>query len=125
MADQEQYTLTPRGDYIHLVTKGELNIETLDAPANAALAMAAKTKITKLLDDVRYVDNKGVSIPLQAKGVGILWKLRAFTKVAILFKDQDLGRMFFSTLEAMHISGRFRGFYNEAEAIAWLEADNE
>ncbi len=121
MPEEKQYSVAAKGDYIHLITRGVLDIKNLDAPANAALELGKKNNITKLLDDIRYVDKSFVSIPIQAKGVGILWKLRAFDKVAILFQDQDLEKMFFSTLEAIHINGKFRGFYDEAEAVAWLQ----
>ena len=123
MTEKQHFTVTSSGDYIHLVTEGLIEEKDLEAPANAAIALAEKTNVRKLLDDIRNVDKSGVSISVQAKGVGILWKLRAFDKVAVLLKDRDLGKIFFATLEALHVSSKFRGFYDEAEAITWLQAD--
>ncbi len=118
-----QFTVERRGSYIHLVTRGKLEIDSLDAPANAAIALAQKEKVDKLLDDIRFIDSTGASITVQSKGFGILWKLRTFKKVAIVFKHDEIGRLFFSTLQAMHISSKFNGFKDEAEAVAWLEQE--
>lgn len=122
--EKGQFSVDKRGDYVYLVTRGKLDVENLDAPANAALALAKEEDLDKLLDDIRYVDSTGVSIPIQSKGFGIIWKLRTFKKVAIVFKEEEIGRLFFSTLQAMHITSKFHGFKDEAEAIAWLEEDN-
>lgn len=119
--DDAQFTVEKRGNYIHLVTRGRLEIESLEAPANAAIALAEKEKVDRLLDDIRFIDSTGASIKVQSKGFGILWKLRTFKKVAIVFKQDEVGRLFFSTLQAMHITSRFNGFKDEAEAVAWLE----
>lgn len=119
-----QFSVEARDDYVYLVTRGRLDVDNLDAPANAALSLAKEKKIDKLLNDIRYVDSSGVDISIQSKGFGVLWKLREFKKVAIIFKEREIGRLFFSTLEAMHITSKFGGFDNEADAIAWLK-DNK
>lgn len=117
----EKFSATVKGDYIHLKTWGELNTDDLEAPVMHALELAKKNNITKILDDIREVDSAAVSLPVQMKGAGILWKLRAFKKVAIIFKDEEIGYLFFSMLESLHLSGNFKGFNDEAEAIKWLE----
>lgn len=123
-AEKSDFTVKVNGDYVHLVTRGKLNLEDLEAPANAAIELGKKEKVDKLLDDIRGVDSTGANIRVQAKGFAILWKLREFKKVVIVFKHKELGRLFFSTIQTMHITSRFNGFDNEADAIAWLEDDN-
>lgn len=126
MADSEQrFSVQVVDNYIHLKTWGALNGQDLDAPANAALALAQKEHIDKLLDDIREIDTSGVSIPIQAKAMGIIWKLRAFKKVAIVLKGSRIRSLFFSTLDVLHlnIDAKFKGFEDEQEAIAWLQKD--
>ena len=119
------FSVEVRDDYVHLVTRGKLDLQDLDAPANAAIALAQDKKLDKLLDDIRYVDAAGANIAVQSKGFGVLWKLRTFKKVAIVFKQERLGRLFFSTIQSIHITSKFRGFDNEADAIAWLKDDKD
>lgn len=122
MADEKKFKAEIKDDYILLETWGELTMDDLDAPANAALALAEEHKIDKLLDDIRNIDPTPVSVPIQAKGVEVLWKLRKFRKVALVFKGEEIGWLFLSTLDAMHLNltEKFKGFTNEVEAINWL-----
>lgn len=119
---EDKYKASVQGDYILLETWGGLAIDDLDAPADAALALAEEKKIDKLLDDIRRVDQTPISVPIQAKGFAVLWKLRKFRKVAIVFSGKEIGWLFLSTLNAMHLNlnSKFKGFDNEAEAINWL-----
>lgn len=121
----KQFSVAVVGDYIHLKTWGKLEIESLDAPANAALTLSQEQHIDKLLDDIREVDGSNASIHIQTKSMGILWKLRTFRKVAIVLENSRLQTLFFATLEALHLNldAKFKGFNNEAEAIAWLRED--
>jgi hypothetical protein len=123
--EPQQFSLEAKDDYIHLKTWGGLDAENIDAPANAALALAEEKHIDKLLDDIRGVDSSGASIPIQAKGMGVLWKLRAFKKVAIVLNESRLRTLLFSTLDTLHLDRdiKFKGFEDEAEAIAWLKSD--
>ncbi|HSW98877.1 MAG TPA: STAS/SEC14 domain-containing protein [Candidatus Saccharimonadales bacterium] len=122
---EKQFSVDLVGNYIHLKTWGKLEIETLDAPANAALSLSQEHHIDKLLDDIREVDSSNASIHIQTKAMGILWKLRTFRKVAIVLQGSRLQTLFFATLEALHLNldSKFKGFENEAEAIAWLQED--
>lgn len=120
-----KYSVEDKGDYISLKTWGRLQVDHLHEPAEAALALAKEKGITKLLDDIRGVDTTDLGIPVQTKGMSILWKLRSFDKVAILFESQELGGVFFTALETMHVPLKFRGFYNEEAAIAWLQEGSE
>lgn len=123
MDGQKRYSAEVVNDYIKLKTWGLLDERDVDAPANAALELAETHKITKLLDDIREVDTSGLSIAIQTKSMGILWKLRHFKKVAIVMNDSKLQSVFFSTLEALHLNldAKFKSFNNEAEAISWLK----
>jgi SpoIIAA-like len=123
MADKNQFSIAVEDGYLRLKTWGELDTEGLDAPVNAALDLSREKGITKLLDDVREVDAANVSISVQTKGVGIMWRLRQFDKVAILFGSQRLSGIFFQLLDTVHLNVKIRGFYDEAEAIAWLKSD--
>lgn len=125
MDKQQQFSLNVSGDYVHLKTWGPLIMDDLEAPARAALMLAQERRIDKLLDDIRDVDTSDVSMRLQAKAMGILWKLRTFKKVAIILQGSRIKNLFFSTLDVLHLSGgsTFKGFESEAEAIAWLQED--
>jgi len=118
----QQFSVKAADGYIHLKTWGALDEAQLDAPANAALALAKEKNIDKLLDDIREVDTSAVSIPMQAKSMGILWKLRAFKKVAIVMGESRVRTLFFSTLDALHLDReiKFKGFDSLDEAVAWL-----
>jgi hypothetical protein len=124
MSVEQHFSLEKRDDYIHLRTWGSLDESHLDVPAEAALKLAEDEQIELLLDDIRDVDTSGVSIPIQAKGMGVLWKLRKFKKVAIVLGDNPLKHIFFSTVEALHVTQgtQFKGFENEVEAIEWLHS---
>ncbi len=123
----QQFSVDVVDDYVHLKTWGELDENNLAAPANAALSLASERQISKLLDDIRDIDSTKVSIPIQSKAMGIIWKLRTFKKVAILMNESRIQTLFFSTLSALHLNldSKFKGFDNEAEAIAWLRAPEQ
>lgn len=125
MAAEDKYRVSVQGDYVFLETWGELTMDDLEAPATAALQLAEEHGIDKLLDDIRRVEEGQISVPVQAKGVGVLWKLRKFRKVAIVFSGKEIGWLFLSTLEAMHLNtnGRFKGFTNQTDAIVWLKEE--
>lgn len=119
----EKFSVEAVGDYIHLKTWGELKSDDINQPVEAAIALAKEKKIYKLLDDIREVDSSNISIPVQAKGLGALWKLQYFKKVAIILRGDELGWMLTSSLEAMHIefSSKIKGFKDdETAAVAWL-----
>jgi hypothetical protein len=119
------YKLNAQSNYIRLETWGPIHIEDLDAPAKAALALRKETGIDKLLDNIQNVDDSRVNINIQTKGVGVIWSLREFKKVAIVFKSGDMGKMFLATLEAMHLNlnNKFKGFDNETDAVKWLQEE--
>ena len=120
---KNQFKVERREGYIHLQTWGDMQLDGLEKPAEAALELAKETGIDKLLDNIHDVE-ESVSFPVQLKGVQILWKLRKFKKVAVVFKQNELGNIFLSSLSALKMDGGdFRGFSNETEAIAWLRGE--
>jgi len=115
-----QFKVENRGDYIYLKTWGDMQLDGLEKPAEAAIALAQEGKLDRLLDNIQDVE-AAVSFQVQLKGVRILWKLRAFKKVAVVLKQNELGGIFFSSLSALKMNGgAFRGFADETEAVAWL-----
>lgn len=119
----QQFSLEVIDDYVSMKTWGAIDIDQVDAPANAALKLAEEKNVKKLLDDISEVDGTGASIAAQTKGIGVLWKLRTFDKVAIIFSESRLRTLFFSTLDTLHLGRdiKFKGFENKADAIAWLK----
>lgn len=122
MDSNKKFSIKEANGYVHLKTWGELKTEDLNEPVDSAIALAQEKKITKLLDDIREVDSSRVSIPVQAKGLSMLWKLQHFKKVAIILNSEELSWMLTSSLDAMHIefSSRIKAFKDEPSAIAWL-----
>jgi hypothetical protein len=121
---EQQFSTEVKDDYILLKTWGAPDMNNLDAPVNAALALAKEKNISKLLDDIRGVDTSAVSIPMQAKAMGIIWKLRSFKKVAMVMDTGRVTTLFFSTLNALNLEHgfQFKSFHDEAEAVEWLES---
>jgi ABC-type transporter Mla MlaB component len=123
MAEHRRFSATVVDDYIHLKTWGELDVEDLEAPAQTALALAREHHIIKLLDDISQIDSSAVSMRIQTKSMGIIWKLRKFKKVALVIKNSRVQRLFFATLDVLHLNlnSQFKSFSTEAEALAWLK----
>jgi hypothetical protein len=110
-------------DYIRSTVCGSLDLATIEQPFDAMMALAEEKHITKVLDDVRELDSSNLGIKVQSKAMGLLWKMRVFDKVAFLSKPNRLQNMLQSTMETMrlNITTKFKGFTDEAEAIAWLQ----
>lgn len=117
----QRFSAEVKGDFIHLKTWGELDLKDLEAPVMKAIELAKTNNVTKILDDIREIDSSNVNMHIQIKAAGILWKLREFDKVAIIFKNKEIGFLFFSMLQSLHLSGNFKGFDNEPEAVAWIQ----
>jgi hypothetical protein len=121
--DDQGFKVRVQDDFVHLETWGKLHSDGLDEPAKAAIALAQQAHLTKLLDNIQNVEPESASVMVQAKGMGVLWKLKVFDKVAIVFKGQEMGWLFLSSMQALHLnmSAKFKGFDNETEAIIWLQ----
>lgn len=120
---KQKYSVDAKEGYIYLETRGALDIADLEAPVNAALAAAKKHNIDKLLDDIREIDASGLSVHMQAKSMGIIWKLRSFKKVAIIMKGSRIQSLFLSSLSALNLNAtsQFKGFDNVPDAVTWLQ----
>lgn len=124
MGDQATFSLTTKKDYIYLKTRGGLDEDNVTAPTDAAIALAKEKNIRKLLDNIQEVDFSTASLSVQAKGMGVLWRLRYFKKVAIVLKGEEAAFLFFSSIQELQLGlgHRFQGFDNEADAVRWLQA---
>lgn len=120
---EKRFSVENKGSYIYLKTWGKLDVNDLDTPINAAINLANEHHVERILDDIRDIDSSNISLYIQTKAAGIMWKLRKFKKVAIIFKSKEIGFLFFSMLQNLHLSSNFKGFDNEAEAIAWIQED--
>ncbi len=123
---KQKYSVNAKEGYIHLETRGTLDFTDLEAPVNAALTAAQKYKVDKLLDDIREVDASGLSVHMQAKAMGVIWKLRRFKKVAIIIKGSRIQSLFLSSLSALNLNtaSQFKGFDNIPDAVAWLQQES-
>lgn len=120
---EKTFSVEKKGNYVHLKTWGKLDVNDLDTPMNTAIALAQENHIDRILDDIRDIDSANVSLYVQTKAAGIMWQLRKFKKVAIIFKSKEIGFLFFSMLQNLHLSSNFKGFDDESEAIAWIQED--
>jgi hypothetical protein len=122
MVEEPNFTVRAVDDYVRLDTWGRLRVEDVEAPAEAALALAREKGLDKLLDNIQNVDFSTASVYVQAKGMGVLWKLKSFRKVAIVFEGSEPGYLFFSSIQVLHLDlgKKFQGFDNEKDAIKWL-----
>ena len=120
MADTH-YVLDYREDYVHLLMEGEISIDDLKNSTDEVLRLAQEKGATKLLEDIRNIDKNSLTMRLQTEGIGLLWQLRHFKKIALVFSSNDVGHLVLSTLQTLHFNFKCRAFDNEADAIAWLE----
>ncbi|HET8671029.1 MAG TPA: STAS/SEC14 domain-containing protein [Candidatus Saccharimonadales bacterium] len=121
-ADQEKhYEVDLRGDHIYLRLIGQINGHDLHQSTEDVLKVAKRVKVYKLIDDIRELDRSSVTIGLQTEAIGLLWKLRVFQKIALVYKDDEIGRLVAATLQTIHFTSRARAFDNEIEALAWLQ----
>jgi hypothetical protein len=119
-ADQS-FEVAVDDDIVHLITRGRPTTNDLYEPADAAIALADKKRVDKLLDDIRGVDSSWVDLPVQAKAMGVIWKLRRFKKVAIILKSEsELRQLLMDALGALRISSQIRAFDDEKSARKWL-----
>lgn len=122
MATKATFSVSVVDDYIRLDTWGVLEVDQVSDPVDAALALAEVSGIYKLLDNIQKVDFTTASLHVQAKGMGVLWKLRKFKRVAIIFSGEEPGYLFYSSLRELRldVGSKFQGFENEIDALRWL-----
>ena len=120
-AVDQSFDMAVDGDIIHLITRGHPTTDNVFEPVDAALALADKKRVDKLLDDIRGVDSAWVDLPVQTKAMGVIWKLRRFKKVAIVLKkESELNQLLMGALTALKITSKIKSFDSEDTARAWL-----
>jgi hypothetical protein len=77
--------------------------------------------LNRLLCDVRQMSSD-VPLGTQVEGVKLLWQLRNFEKFAFVSNDPELEKLLASSFSHLKFMHKFRGFHDEADAIAWLRA---
>lgn len=124
MAREDQgYDVGVEDDFIHLRTWGVPDEKNVADPVNAAIELAEKHHVTKLLDDIRGVNADAISLMVQAKGVGVLWKLRRFKRVAIVVSSQEMTWLLTSSLQELGLSlggWNIKHFRDVDSAREWL-----
>jgi hypothetical protein len=119
--NKQHYEVALRGDHIYLKFKGQVEVGDLRKSTDDIVALAKHGNVSLLLDDIRDLDRDSVTIRLQTEAIGLLWHLRHFKKIALLYSDNEIGNLVATTLQTVHLVGRCRAFDNEADALAWLE----
>jgi stage II sporulation SpoAA-like protein len=122
-AQAKHYKITQHPDYINLAFQGVVNIDDLHDSTDDIVRIAQQQDVYKLLDDIRELDRSSVTIQLQTESIGLLWHLKIFKRIALVYKDGEIGRLVKTTLETVPFLSKCRAFDNEAEAIAWLQQE--
>lgn len=120
------FNIQVKDDYVHLETWGIPTEKNVAEPVTAAIELADKEHLTKLLDDIRKVNADTISLMVQAKGVGVLWKLRRFKKVAIVISSDEMTWMLTSSLQELGLSiggWNIRHFNDLNSAKTWLKGE--
>ena len=112
-----------RPNYVLLKFKGKIEAGDLNESTQAVVDHAKAADTYKMLEDIRKLDRTSVTMQLQAEAIGQLWKLRIFKKIAYLCNEDETGRLVHVTLETIPFMTKCRAFYNESEAIAWLDEE--
>lgn len=120
-AAEQSFDVAVDDGIVHLVTRGHPTTDNVHEPVDAALALADKKHVDRLLDDIRDVDSSWVDFSVQTKAMGVIWKLRRFKKVAIILKkESELRQLLMGALSALNIAAKIKAFDNEDAARAWL-----
>lgn len=118
--DSSNFTIEGRPGYVHLKLMGTLQEGDLRESTRLASEKASELGVG-VLDDIRDIDLRSVTIRFQSEAIGQLWKHRAVKKVAILYKGDQIGNTVRSTLELIHFIVRCKVFNDETEAVKWLQ----
>lgn len=117
------FEVETRPNYVYLKFNGKIETGDLSASTKAAVDQAKAADAYKMLEDIRKLDRSSVTMQLQTEAIGQLWKLRVFKKIAYLCNEDETGRLVHVTLETVKFMTKCRAFYDESEAIAWLEEE--
>jgi hypothetical protein len=109
--------------YIQNRIWGDADGDDFVAATDEALAMKEKTHVNKLLCHIKELRPTKIDINAQTSGIGTLWRIQAFEKVAFLLGDPDVSKLVHSSLELTNFAERFHTFEDEDTAIKWLLSD--
>lgn len=92
---EKLYEVTVEDGYFRTTVWGGAGTEVFEASTNELLELRDRKniKINKLLCDIRELLPQNIDIVAQAKGIGMLWNIRSFDKVAFLMADMDRSRV--------------------------------
>jgi len=117
------YAITVGDDYFHVNIWGDASSEVVEESTKELLAKrdASQPRVNKLLCDIRGLKPHKLDIVGQSRGIGTLWDIRSFDKVAFLVNESPVTDLLQQALSVVHFTGKIRTFEDEAEAIAWLK----
>lgn len=120
---EKLYEVTIEDGYFRTNMWGAAGADTFEASTNELLTLrdTHKVPLNRLLCDIRRLKSTNIDIAAQARGIGTLWKIRTFEKVAIVMGDAHVSDLLQQALRATHFTDKFRMFEDEAEAVAWLK----
>lgn len=123
---EKLYEVTIEDGYFRTNVWGNAGAEVFEVSTKDLLELRDNKgiKINKLLCDIRELKSQNIDIVAQTKGIGMLWDIRSFDKVAFLMSEVNKSRaaeMTRRALEVTHFTDKFRSFEDETAAIAWLK----
>jgi hypothetical protein len=122
MNDDKLYEVSIQDGYILARLWGDADTEVFEASTAEVMTLREAQKVNLLLCDIRELKADKVDIADQTRGIGTLWQIRNFDKVALLLGDSKVTSMLLSALSATHLTHKFKSFESQAEAAVWLKA---
>lgn len=120
---EKLHEVTIQDGYFRTNMWGAAGADTFEASTDELLTLrdSHKVPLNRLLCDIRRLKPTNIDIAAQTRGIGTLWKIRTFDKVAIVRGDDRVSDLLQQALKATHFTNKFQMFEDEAEAIAWLK----
>lgn len=122
MNDNKLYEVSMRDGYIWTRVWGDAGADVFEASTKEVIALHKAHNVNVLLCDIRELTPNNVGIADQTRGIGTLWEIRSFDKVALLLGDSRITSMLHTALNIAHLSDKFQNFDSEAEAAVWLKS---
>lgn len=122
MNDNKLYEVSMHDGYIQSRLWGHAGLDAFEASTKEVLALRDAQKVNVLLCDIRELLHTESDIQTQARGIGTLWQIHDFDKVALLLGDSQVTSTLLSVLSTMHLTNKFKNFEKQADAVAWLKA---
>jgi hypothetical protein len=120
---EKLYEITIEDGYLRTNVWGAADADIFEASTNELLTLrdAHRVPLNRLLCDIRRLKPNNIDIVAQTRGIGALWKIRSFDKVAVVIGDTHVSDMLHQALKVTHFTDKFQTFDDEAEAVAWLK----